>query len=90
MDDKIDFVVERLRLKSRETFRSLTKNYRTKIEVAVTFLALLELYRRRMVRLEQKENFGEIRIELTKKAEQLSVVEPYIKDFSKDTQHKQA
>jgi segregation and condensation protein A len=86
LSEKTKFVLERLQVNSCETFRNLTKHCQTKIEVAVTFLALLELYRRRVITLRQTETFGEIRIELTKEVEQLPAIEQYVyEDTTKDT-----
>jgi len=67
---KIDFVLSRLKVKGHETFRNLTKQCGTKIEVVVTFLALLELCRKRMVTLEQTQTFGEITIKLKAQSKQ--------------------
>ncbi|MCX7624127.1 MAG: segregation/condensation protein A [Thermomicrobium sp.] len=55
-------MTERLlsRLRERETFRALLGQRPTRSEVAVGFLALLVLARRRVVDLEQSERFGEI------------------------------
>lgn len=63
VSDKIDEVKERL--KKENTF-SLTKLFdamKTRTEVVVTFLALLELIRLKIVRVTQKELFGEIVVE---------------------------
>ena len=62
---KIDFVLNRLRRKGEATFRSLTKECKSRIEIAVTFLALLELRRKRRVVLEQNATFGEITVRLS-------------------------
>ena len=63
VSDKINEVKERL--KKENTF-SLTKLFdamKTRTEVVVMFLALLELIRLRIVRVTQKELFGEIVVE---------------------------
>lgn len=70
LNDKIEFVLDRLQLKGTQTFRSLTRNCRTKMEAAVTFLALLELYRRREVELNQITTFGDIEVKLLKSDEE--------------------
>lgn len=46
----------------RATFRALTAGCRNRIEVVVSFLALLELYRAEVVELDQAERFGELRV----------------------------
>ena len=52
-------VIRRTKAKFSEIF-SIQKNSRA--EIVTGFLALLELQRRKRVRAEQKENFGEIEI----------------------------
>jgi segregation and condensation protein A len=46
----------------RSTFRALTEQYATKVEIVVRFLAVLELYKQGLVELGQLETFGEIEI----------------------------
>jgi len=70
LNDKIEFVINKLKIKGAQTFRSLTSNCRTKMEAAVTFLALLELYRRREVELNQTTTFGDIEVKLIKADEE--------------------
>lgn len=82
LNDKMNFVFKRLQITGRENFRNLTRRCRTKIEAAVTFLALLELYRRRIINIRQIETFGEIEVELVSTAEELPVFEPYAQDIS--------
>lgn len=57
-----DSVVERLQDVRQITFRDLTGGCRTRLEVGLHFLALLELYKRDLVDLEQFRTFGEITI----------------------------
>lgn len=55
--------VERMiRTRKRTSFRSLFDRGAPVEEVVVTFLAILELYKRGIVRLEQSEAFGDIEI----------------------------
>ena len=44
----------------RATFRTLTRSYRTRVEVAVAFLAVLELYKDEHVEVEQSTHFGDM------------------------------
>lgn len=44
------------------TFGQLTVRFRTRVEVVVVFLALLELYRADLVDLDQAERFGELEV----------------------------
>jgi segregation and condensation protein A len=58
-------VVDRLEAcGGRATFRALTATYDTSVEVAVAFLAVLELYKNEHVEVSQTHNFGELVIEL--------------------------
>ncbi len=62
-------VVERLAAylpgRGPTTFRSLTGAARSRIEVVVHFLGLLELYKQGLVELTQASNFGELTVEWT-------------------------
>jgi segregation and condensation protein A len=49
----------------RATFRALTRAYRTRVEVAVAFMAVLELYKNEHVEVEQATHFGDVVVELT-------------------------
>lgn len=55
-------LVEQLPLHGRMTFRQITSELVDRIEVVVYFLALLELFKRGIVELEQSKTFGEISI----------------------------
>ena len=58
--DRMTQIVDELSLTGRVTFRALLGHALTKADVIVTLLAVLELTRRRRIRLEQPEAFGEI------------------------------
>ena len=60
--EKITFLKHTLRKYGRMMFSDLFKSAATRLEVVVTFLALLELARLHEVQLEQAETFGEINI----------------------------
>jgi segregation and condensation protein A len=60
--EKITFLKDTLRKYGRMMFSDLFKSAATRLEVVVTFLALLELARLHEVQLEQAETFGEINI----------------------------
>lgn len=47
----------------RATFRALTRAYRTRVEVAVAFVAVLELYKNERVEVEQATHCGDVVIE---------------------------
>jgi segregation and condensation protein A len=60
-----DMVVEGLRsCGGRSTFRALTRACASRIDVAVAFLALLDLYKSELVEVSQAGNFGELEVEL--------------------------
>lgn len=85
---KIDFVLGRLQVKDQETFRNLTKKCSSRIEVAVTFLALLELYRRRKITIEQRQTFGEITVKLIDQEEGLRVASSHSHRVMQNTNHR--
>jgi segregation and condensation protein A len=60
--DKIRIISQRLREKGRETFRSMVGNQPTRLDVVVTFLAMLELVKRHFVSATQDQLFGDIEI----------------------------
>ncbi len=61
--EKIKLIRERLRASGRATFLSLFGRSRSRVEVVVTFLAILELVKRRQVFARQRDLFGEIELE---------------------------
>ena len=61
--EKISLITRTLREKSRFTFRALLEGKHTRIDIVVTFLAMLELVKRRLVRVRQDSLFGEIEME---------------------------
>lgn len=64
VEEKIDHILHTLSVpgKEKSTFSELTKECRSKIELIVTFLALLELYKMGTVKLDQEVLFGEIEV----------------------------
>ncbi len=62
---KISLMGRILRERGKATFRMLLENARSRLEIVVTFLAMLELIKRRMVSVTQDRLFGEIEIEST-------------------------
>jgi segregation and condensation protein A len=61
--EKISLITRMLREKSRFSFRTLLHERHTRIDIVVTFLAMLELVKRRLVRVRQETLFGEIEME---------------------------
>ncbi len=60
--DKILLIVDALRTRGQTTFRRLLRHARTRLEIVVSFLAVLELIKRRQVTVTQQELFGDIEI----------------------------
>jgi segregation and condensation protein A len=60
--DRILLIIDALRTRGQTTFGSLLKHTRTRLEIVVSFLAVLELVKRRQVTVRQQELFGEIEI----------------------------
>ena len=60
--DKIDYLKKSLLERVNLTFQSAIVNKKDKVEIVVTFLAMLELVRNNMVAVEQEDMFGEIKI----------------------------
>jgi segregation and condensation protein A len=61
--EKIDLIARTLRQIPRTSFRGLLGNNPTRLEVVVTFLALLELIKRYRVEARQDALFDDIRID---------------------------
>ncbi len=55
-------VVERVQIAGQITFRDLTSACDSRLEIGLHFLALLELYKRELVDVEQFRTFGEITV----------------------------
>lgn len=62
INDKISEIMETLEEKESVTLNSIFSGMNERIEMVVTFLALLELIRLKLVRIEQEKQFGEITI----------------------------
>jgi len=60
---KIKHITLMLRERGRATFRAMLGGTKTRIELVVTFLAMLELIKRHMIHANQEKLFGEIELE---------------------------
>ena len=60
--DKIEYLKKSLLERINLTFHSAIADKKDKVEIVVTFLAMLELVRNNLVFIEQEEMFGEIKI----------------------------
>ena len=63
--DRIRHIVQTIRTGQRTSFRKLLGQKRTRLEVVVTFLAMLELVKRRYLHAQQTTIFGDIDLEPT-------------------------
>lgn len=61
IEEKIQQIVEILNQRTKISFNKLVKK-ETKLEIIITFLALLQLIKDQLILVEQEEEFGEIRI----------------------------
>ena len=60
IEEKIDWVVARLTDESQVTFRELFSGSSSRLEMVVTFMAVLELMKRAFIKCRQEGAFGEI------------------------------
>lgn len=60
--DRIQIIITALRKTGQTTFQNLFKNAKSKLEIVVSFLALLELIKQRQVNVQQDTLFGEIEL----------------------------
>ncbi len=61
--EKIELIATRLRIERRANFRELLGENPTRLEIVVTFLALLELVKRYRVQAQQESLFSDIAIQ---------------------------
>jgi segregation and condensation protein A len=60
--DRIHLIVEELQKKGRTTFQFLLKTAKSRLEIVISFLAILELVKQHQIHVVQNEGFGEIEI----------------------------
>lgn len=63
IEDKLEFIMDKLRNEKVNSFSQIIENCECKLECVVTFLALLEMIKQRMVKVYQSDNFKNILIE---------------------------
>lgn len=63
IEDKLEFIKDKLMNGNVSTFSEITKDCECKLECVVTFLALLEMIKQRMVKVYQSDSFMSILIE---------------------------
>jgi len=62
--EKMSFLLDELRRRGKVIFQSLFETATSRLEVVVTFLAMLELVKIRAIRVWQEERIGPVVIEL--------------------------
>ena len=62
LEEKIKRIQKELSNRIRTTFQDLTKKNKSKTDIIISFLALLELIKQKLAIVEQKKAFGEINI----------------------------
>lgn len=62
LEEKIKELIERLKNRLEMNFQELSGGKKTKMEIVLTFLAILHLMREQIITAEQKETFGEIKL----------------------------
>jgi segregation and condensation protein A len=73
--EKIALITDYLRHRNRVSFRALVNHESSRLEVVVTFLALLELIKRHLVRVSQEGLFGDISLEVSEAWDKLDELE---------------
>ncbi len=68
--DKIDEILDKLKSERVVDFRSVFKPLKERSHLILTFLAILELIRQRLVKVEQSQPFGKITLYLPQETEQ--------------------
>ena len=69
LPEKLTYVEEYAKVHSHFSFRDLLKKQASKIQIVVTFLAVLELVKVGKIRIEQEQLFDDIVITATEKDE---------------------
>ena len=70
---KQNYIVDYITTHKKCSFKNLLSEQRTKMEVIITFLVVLELIKTGNVEVAQSENFGDIEIEFKKEIESVNI-----------------
>ncbi len=73
--EKIALITDRLRRNRSISFRSLVEHEYSRLEIVVTFLAMLELIKRHLVKVSQEGLFGDISMEVSEAWDRLDEIE---------------
>ncbi len=63
IEDKLEYIMDKLKNENINSFSEFIESCENKLECVVTFLALLEMIKQRMVKVYQSDNFMKILIE---------------------------
>lgn len=63
LEEKLDHLQGLIKKSKKFSFKSVIKGAKTKGEIIITFLALLEMIKRKMVSVEQNKNFADITVQ---------------------------
>lgn len=63
IEDKLEYIMDKLKNENVNSFSEFIEKCECKLECVVTFLALLEMIKQRMVKVYQSDNFSKILIE---------------------------
>ena len=63
IEDKLQYIMDKLKNENVNSFSEFIENCECKLECVVTFLALLEMIKQRMIKVYQSDNFTKILIE---------------------------
>ena len=65
VSDRLNYIHDYLKTHRRFSFRQMLENQKSRMQVVVTFLAMLEMMKLGEIHVEQENTFGEIMIERT-------------------------
>lgn len=73
VDEKLDYVAEYASSHPRFSFRHLLKKQRSKVQVIVTFLAVLQLIKDGLIKIKQEQPFDDIEIETVGNLQEITI-----------------
>ena len=82
MESRIRMILAKVRRKIGQvfSFKELIPNKKDRYDVVVTFMSLLEMAKERVLRVEQKSLYGDIKVSAGQRVDEDTVLEKYSKD----------
>lgn len=82
MESRIRMILAKVRRKIGQvfSFKELIPNKKDRYDVVVTFMSLLEMAKERVLRVEQKSLYGDIKVSAGERVDEDTVLEKYSKD----------